>query len=170
MKQIFINDHNLTDEEVEYEVIRVKALIFNSNEEILLAHNNNTYQFPGGHHKTEESLEKTLSREIKEETGIDISINNGPYLLIKTYDDNYFNSNKKVCNKIYYYRLFTDKLPDKTKTNYDELERKTDFNLLYIKFKELENFLNNSLENGSIDKKIAREMFLAIKEYNNLYL
>ena len=49
MKKIIINDHNLTDEDMEQVVVRVKGMIINSKGKILLAHNNNTYQFPGGH-------------------------------------------------------------------------------------------------------------------------
>ncbi len=49
MKKIIINDDHLKDTDVEMRVIRVKGFILNSKNKILLAHNNNTYQFPGGH-------------------------------------------------------------------------------------------------------------------------
>ena len=49
MKTIIFNDNNLTDNDIEMRVVRVKGLMFNSSGKILLAHNNNTYQFPGGH-------------------------------------------------------------------------------------------------------------------------
>lgn len=169
MKQIFINDNHLKEEDIDYEVIRVKALIVNHNDEILLAHNNYTYQFPGGHKDKEEDLESALQRELKEETGMDLVIDTGPFLQIKTYDNDYFNTGKKVENKIYYFRVFTDEEPDFTKTSYDGLEKESDFNLFYIQIQDLKYFINKSMEDATIDPKIGREMLLALSEYNELF-
>ena len=58
MKQILINEDNLKEEELEGTVIRVKAMLINSHGEILLAHNNGTYQLPGGHKEDEEGMEE----------------------------------------------------------------------------------------------------------------
>ena len=49
MKRIFINDNYLRKDDIDFEVVRVKALLVNSKGELLLAHNNNTYQLIGGH-------------------------------------------------------------------------------------------------------------------------
>ena len=119
MKQIIFNDNNLTDNDIELKVVRVKALMINSNGKILLAHNNNTYQFPGGHTEENESKKDCLIREVMEETGIELNVDEEPFLCITTYDNNYFGSGKKVLNSIYYYRTFTDSLPDLSKTHYD---------------------------------------------------
>lgn len=168
MKRILINDDNLNEEELDFEVIRVKGLIINSDGDILIAHNNGTYQFPGGHKEDDETLDECLEREIKEETGIDI-ISEGPFMQITTYDSNYFGQNKKVCNKIYYYVIRTDLTPNFAETHYDELECQTEFNLFYISLEKLHGFLNDSVENGSLDEKIGKEMLLVLEEYNNLY-
>lgn len=169
MRQIFINDCFLKDEDIEFQVIRAKALIVNSRDEVLIAHNNGTYQFPGGHKEDDETLEETLIREIKEETGIDIEVDNGPFIQITTYDNDYFKTGKKVCNKIYYYRILSDVVPNFYETNYDELECQTDFNLFYIKLDQLEGFLQKCIDEGSIEHSIGREMLLVLKEYNNLF-
>ena len=169
MKTIVINDCNLNDEEMEQSVIRVKGLIINSSGKILLAHNNNTYQFPGGHKEDEESIDDCVLREIMEETGIKLEIQEPAFLCIKTYDDNYFGTNKKVVNSIYYYRFFTDDVPHFENTHYDELELATDFNLFYVEFSELKNFLTTNMNSGNIDPKICREMLLVVDEYSNLF-
>ena len=169
MKRILINDYFLKEEDLDFSVVRVKGLIINSNGEILLAHNNNTYQFPGGHIDEGESLEHCLEREIKEETGIDISIKQPPFIQITTYDNNYFNTNKRVANKIYYYRIECDDAPNFEETSYDDLELETDFNLFYIKFKNLDEFLKKCIDDGNIDVNIGREMLLVVKEYNRLF-
>lgn len=169
MKEVIINDNSLLDEEIDEEVVRVKALIINSKGKILLAHNNNTYQFPGGHKEKNESLEECLIREIREEVGIDIKSLEEPFFKIVTYDNDYFGTGKRVLNSIYYYRIITDQEPDFSKTHYDELELATDFNLYYVNFKNLDSFLNKAITDSQVDAKIGREMILAFEEYNKKY-
>ena len=125
MKEIIINDKNLEKEDIEQEVVRVKGLILNSQGKILIAHNNNTYQFPGGHTHEGESLDDCVIREIKEETGIDLKVEEGPFMSIVTYDHDYFGTGKKTLNSIYYYRFFTDEEPNFEETMYDDLELET---------------------------------------------
>lgn len=168
MRRILLNDDNLQEEDLDFEVIRVKGLIINSTGDILIAHNNGTYQFPGGHKEDDENLDDCLEREIREETGISVT-SNGPFMQITTYDSNYFNQNKKVCNKIYYYVLRTDDKPNYAETHYDELECQTDFNLFYISIRELRNFLKRAMDERNLDEKIGREMLLVLDEYNNVY-
>ena len=140
MKEIIFNDENLNRCDVEMEVVRVKALIINSKGKILLAHNNNTYQFPGGHVEDGEDIEECIRREVVEETGIELDIGESPFLSITTYDNNYFNTGKKVLNTVYYFRYLTDEVPNLDKTHYDELELETEFNLFYVDFSTLDNF------------------------------
>ncbi len=169
MKRIFINDDNLIVDDLAYEVIRVKAFIVNSSNEVLIAHNNNTYQLVGGHVEKNEDMEEALVREIKEETGIEVEDISGPFMQIMTYSKNYFNSGKNVCNKIYYYRILSNDVPNLQKTNYDALEKQTDFGLFYINIDDFCDFLEQSIDDGSIDINIGREMLLVLDEYNKLY-
>lgn len=169
MKNIVINDNQLNENDIEEKVIRVKALIINSKGKIILAHNNNTYQFPGGHKNEDETNDECIIREVKEETGINLTVKEPPFLCITTYDDNYFNSGRKVLNSIYYYRFFTDQEPNFLETHYDELELSTDFNLFYINFKDLDSFLQMNINSGDIDAKIGREMLYVIDVYHQLF-
>ena len=169
MKEIIINDHNLLDDEIEEKVIRVKGLIINSRGKILLAHNNNTYQFPGGHLDEGEDMDECIIREILEETGIHVLKKEDPFLCIKTYDNDYFGTGKKVLNMIYYFRFFTDDLPNFEETHYDELELATNFDLFYIEFSNLKNFLMKCIEEDKIDGNIGREMMHVVDIYNEVY-
>lgn len=169
MKQILINKNNLELEDMEKTVIRVKGMLINSNKEILLAHNNGTYQFPGGHKEDDEGMEETLIREVKEETGIDVDLDMGPFMQIVTYDADYFGTGKKVCSKIYYYVIHTDEVPNYQETNYDELECQTEFDLLYTDVLGLGDFLDDAVKEGMMDAGICNEMKLVVDEYNRLY-
>lgn len=169
MKQILINENNLKEEDLESTVIRVKGMIINSNKEILLAHNNGTYQLPGGHKEDDEGMEETLIREVKEETGIDVDLETGPFMQIVTYDNDYFGTGKKVCSKIYYYVIHTDDVPNYDETNYDELELQTEFNLFYTDVIGLDKFLEDAVGEGMLDPNICKEMQLVIREYNRIY-
>lgn len=169
MKKIVINDNDLNNDSIEMEVIRVKGLLINSKGKILLAHNNNTYQFPGGHKEDNESCEECIVREIKEETGISLEMPENPFLCIETYDNNYFDTGKRVLNKIFYYRFITDEVPKLEETHYDELELETDFNLFYVNFPTLDKFIEKQMDLGELDVKIGREMLFVIEEYKNIY-
>ena len=166
MKTIIINEDNLSEDEIEIKVIRVKGLILNSEGKILLAHNNYTYQFPGGHKEDDESLDECIIREIKEETGISLDIKENPFLNIITYDNNYFDTGKKVENSIYYYRFITDEVPNFSETHYDELELETDFDLFYVPFNDFKSFIEKNRNNGTINEKIAKEMEFVISVYD----
>lgn len=165
MKRIFINDANLQESDIDYEVVRVKGLVINSNKELILIENNHTYQLPGGHNRKNEPLEVTLAREIREELGYDITIQQGPFMMITTYDPDYFDSGSRVCSKIYYYIVSSDIEPDINNVRLDAQETETDFTILKIQMKDLELFLKNSIEDGSIDRSIGREMLLVNQEY-----
>ncbi len=169
MKEIIFNDNNLKESDFTEKVIRVKGLIINSDNKILIAHNNNTYQFPGGHLEENENMDECIKREIKEETGIDVNINEEPFLCIRNYDNNYFGTGRKVLNSIYYYRFFTDDAPNFDETNYDELELETEFNLFYVYFPNLKEFINKSIEENTIEEGIGREMIKVVNEYNEIF-
>ena len=165
----FLKSVGLLDSDIEKEVVRVKGLIINSHGKILLAHNNNTFQFPGGHLDEGEDMNECITREIVEETGIHVILKEEPFLCIKTYDNDYFGTGKKVLNSIYYYRFFTDELPNFEETHYDELELATEFDLFYIPFVDLKNFLQKCIEDEKIDPNIGREMIHVVEIYNEIY-
>ena len=169
MKRILINNKSLNKDDLDYKVVRVKVFFVNSNNELLLAHNNETYQLIGGHLKKDETLDECIKREIKEETGIHLRNVSTPFLNITTYDDNYFDTNKKVENSIYYYRVVSDAIPDLSSTEYDDIELQSEFNLFYVKLSDFENFIKNCISEGTVDKNIANEMLIALDEYDYLY-
>lgn len=166
MRKVFINKDNLSLDEIDYEVIRVKSVILNSRNEVLLIFNNNTYQFPGGHKKDGEDIKVALQRELKEELGVDINVDGEPFMLITTYHKNYFGTGSKVCSKIYYYLVHSDLEPNFDEIELTEFENRTDFITLRVNKDELDKFLYNAIESGRIDTNIGREMLYVSNEFN----
>lgn len=169
MKRIIFNDKNMREEDVSFEAIRVKGIVINSNNEVLIAHNNNTYQFIGGHVEGDEDIADALIRELKEETGISDFELNGPFMLIENYTDKYINMDENVHSKIYYYHILTDSKPNMELTNYDILEKQTDFKLFYVNLYSLKEFLTDALKKEMIEEVIYKEMLLVIDEFIRIY-
>lgn len=165
MRVIFINKDNLKDEEIDEEVVRVKGMLVNSNNELLLGYAHNCYQFPGGHKEDGETLSEVLKREIKEETGIELEIENKPFLCIKYYTKNYFNTAKNRCNKIYYIEVKTDEKPDLSKTHYTKEEIEGHFELRYEQLSSVKQVLLDNCDVHTISKAITNEMIIALDCY-----
>lgn len=170
MKRVIINEDNLNIMNIDSTIIRVKALMVNKKDELLIVHNNYTYQFPGGHWKLSESLEDCLKREIKEETGIDSTIETGPFMVIEEYYKNYLETGNSRCNKMYYYIVHNNDNPKVEEMSLSELEKQTDFNLFYIPIKDMKQFLEESIANNTIEKIIGMEMLTVMKEYKENYI
>lgn len=76
MKVVTLNPNKLTMDDIDREQHRVKVLLFNSKDEILLCKINGVYNFIGGHIEENETVLETAQREIKEETGISMRLGN----------------------------------------------------------------------------------------------
>lgn len=168
MQEIFYNDSNLTKEEIDKTIIRVKAVIINDKEEILLASSWNTYQFPGGHLENNETIENALKREIFEETGIIIKNINKPFLLIRSYHKNYRTTNENRENLIYYYQIKTNELPHLDNLHLDDLELKGNYHIDYFPLNKIEKYLNETINLNPINKIIYEEMKTVLKHLKKL--
>ena len=165
MKKIVYNEDNLSDNDINNVVYRAKALIINSNDEILFGYGNNNYQFVGGHLEEGESLDECLVREIKEETGIDIPIlKRDPFISIIYYNKDYpevgINS-KYIAN---YYSIKTDLKPNMYNTNLTENEKEGSFQLRYINKNDALKQLNESLKTCTREN-VVKDTIKVVKEY-----
>lgn len=166
MEQIFINDDNLLSSDIEEEATRVKGLLINSNDEILLGYSYNCYQFPGGHMEGEEPICDVLKREVKEETGIELDVSNvEPFLLSIYYKKNYFKTGKNRCNKIYYLVIKTNELPNLNNTSYTKEEKIGNYELRYVNLKDIKEVLKENENKFPVSKDITREMLIALEYY-----
>ena len=159
MKQLITNKYNLTDSDMTEVVKRVKVLLVNSNNDVLLGYSHNNYQFPGGHVEENETFVQAVNREVLEETGIELNITNiKPFACAIGYYKDWPAEGKNRKIEIYYYEVKTDEKPNLENTEYTENEKDGNFELRYIPLLDVENVLKTNAEEYGDKKGIAREM------------
>ena len=165
MKQIFYNEDNLTEEDINRFVGRARALIINSKREVLVSYYDGVYQTVGGHLDEGETYLECLKREVMEETGIDIETAGlEPFMEIKYYSKNYPEKGTNTCYVINYYEVKTDDLPDRDKIKLTETEINAHFDLKYILLDTLEEILSNMLKTTKY-KRAVSDTLEVVKEY-----
>lgn len=169
METIIYNQDSLTEQEIDKRVVRVKALIINSKNELLLGYSHNTYQFIGGHLEENEDMIEGLKREIEEESGITLQDEViTPFFLRKKYLKNYPEDNVNSSYEYYYYAINTDRLPDLSKVNYTKDEQRGRFELRFIPLSEIEKEFEENKKVSERTANIQEENLEAMKVYKKL--
>ena len=163
MKETIYNYDYLTLEDITEVSIRVKALIINSNKEILLGKSDISYQFPGGHLEDNESLIEALKREVLEETGIELSDEEigSPFYKVTYLNKEYPVKDTNRKSEIYYYAVKTDKEVDLSKVKLTENETKHNYMVEKMSLLSSVDIISKNDNN----KVIERDMINAIEEY-----
>lgn len=173
MKSYIINPDNLKENELNEKVTRVKCFLI-SGDHFVLVSAMGGYQLPGGHVEENEDLQTAVLREINEETGIELDLEEitSPFYEIKRYKQNE-QTNSKRLSKIIYYYIKTNKKPNKNKRNLTEHEKLNNFNLKLVHKDLFEqtilNLYNSEPEtfNGIIAKEII-EAYNILKELSTI--
>ena len=169
MKQLITKKYNLIDSDMTEVVKRVKVLLVNSNNDVLLGYSHNNYQFPGGHVEDNETLIQAVNREVLEETGIELRITNiEPFACAIGYYKDWPAEGKNRKIEIYYYEVKTDEKPNLENTEYTENEKEGNFELRYIPLSNVENILSANAEEYGDKKGIAREMIDLFDVYKTI--
>ena len=170
MKEIIINKNNLTDNDITEVVKRVKVLLVNSHNKILLANSNHEYHLPGGHVEEKEELLDTVNREIKEETGINLNITNiEPFIVSIGYWKDWPEEGKNRKTEIYYFEVLTDLKPNMNNIHLTEKEKEGNFHLEYISLDNIEEVITNNANTYGDKHGIAKEMLQVLPIYKHDY-
>lgn len=164
-KTIIYNDDNICESEINRTVRRAKIVIENSNNEILLCFCHNNYYLLGGHVEDNESDMECLHRELKEESGVDVELNNlMPFItikyLIKDYPEN--GTNSMYIANYYDYRM--NLLPDVNKLNLTEDEKEGNFEIQSIPRDIIIDKLTEALASAT-RKNVVEDTIMVIEEY-----
>lgn len=166
MKKIIVNANNLNEEEMTDLARKVKILLINSQNEIMLGYSHNEYQFPGGTQESNEELIDTVNREIEEETGIKLNLSEIEAFAcaIGYYKDwPAEGRNKKI--EIYYYEVKTDEKPNLDNLNLTEKEKEGNFELRYIPLDNVEEELKKNAKEYGDPHGITKEMLNLFEVY-----
>jgi len=167
MKKVLIDNEIKKDDITDY-ATRVKVLIINSKNEIVIGYSYNTYQFVGGHVEENESLVETINREIEEETGAILDLKSiEPFFIREEYYKDWpsVNRNKSCLN--YYYILYRDIVVNLDNTNYTDDEKKGNFEIRYINMNNLIDEIKNNYNIFPDAKNIGLEMIDALNALNS---
>ena len=133
MKQIDFNETNLTDTEIDKVVRKVRALVINNiTKQMLLVHYAGLYMLPGGSIDNGETEVEALRRELLEEAGIEEAI---PYLLINSYDRNYFDRKSGNINRLTqttFFKVSTNQNINENKKRLTENEKEKNHTIKYM--------------------------------------
>ena len=166
MKEVIYNKDNLTEDDINDVVVRIKVLLIN-DDKILIGNENSVFEFPGGHLEQGESFNECLKREVLEETGIlldDEEIDDSFLGVIYLNKDHpKMGINRK--NEIYYYVVKTNKEVDLSKTSYTENELRHNFKIEEFKLDEVIDKIKDNIPNNEKNKVISRDMIIALEEY-----
>ena len=171
MKKFIKNNNDLKESDITEVVRRVKILLVNSDNEILLGYSHNEYQFPGGHVEEEEDLITAVNREIEEETGLILNISDiKPFACSIGYWKDWPENGKNRKTEVYYYEVPCDLKPNMDNVNYTEHEKNGNFTLRYILIDDIEKVLLENANNYGDKHGIAKEMLELISFYKSTKL
>lgn len=162
------NTDNLSIKDIDEKTTRARAVIVNSNKEVLMCYSNGLqhYEFPGGHLEEDETLEEGLKREILEETGISLDKEKiDLFYAIKYYCKNYHDSGKNRLVEIYYYVVYCDNIYDDSKKNLDSNEIMQSYECQYINVNDLRNTLVENKKTTKENNSALDDMILIWDEF-----
>ena len=166
MKQIDFNETNLTDTEIDKVVRKVRALVINNiTKQMLLVHYAGLYMLPGGSIDNGETEVEALRRELLEEAGIEEAI---PYLLINSYDRNYFDRKSGNINRLTqttFFKVSTHQNINENKKRLTENEKEKNHTIKYMNLSVARYLIETNSTDNPKRKQFDREILTALDEY-----
>lgn len=173
MDYIIYDPYNIKDKKQEEKKEKVRCLIINSNNEILITKYGDSYMFPGGKKEDNETISEALKRELKEELGIEFRNDEVSFLTkFISYQKSYPSVENKISDRkitTYYYVLRKDIKIDINKRKLSEREQKGNFKLFWVPIEEVKDYILKdevSSSNAALRKKYFDEDLLQVL---NLY-
>ena len=170
-----INEDNISIESIDKFIKRPRAIIVNSRNEALIGYASMTthFEFPGGHLEGDETLDEALKREVKEETGIDLSSDKFyPFYHLQYLCKDFPEPGINTSIEFFYYVVYTDKKVNMKESNLDTGEMNEKFAASFIPIEDIEGILEENLKNSKELNTAARDIHhiwqLYIKNMDNI--
>lgn len=170
--KLIINEHNLKNSDIEEYNTKVRAILINNKNHLLIVNYGGTYLLPGGSINNNENIKDCLIRELEEETGAKYNIEELNYLCnLDYFQKNYPKRNSEIKNRLitthYYIGKYKDTIPDKINLTKNEKEGNLKLELLPII--ELENIIINNNNTNPRNIYFQKELLTILKFYKSTY-
>ncbi len=171
MQEIIINKGKLKDEEVTNVVDKARIVLRNDNDEIVFTRFGRVYFLPGGKIELTETPVDTIKREVKEETNIDILLDDiEPFVLVKHYLRDYELGDGTIVNRLintFYFTGFTSK-DDIEYFNLTLMEKHDNLKAFFIEMDEGIELLNGYNRENPKATYLAVETLKVLNLYKEL--
>ncbi len=171
MKEIVINKGRLKQDEITHVVDKARIVLRNDDNEIVLTRFGRVYFLPGGKMEFGETPTDTIKRELKEETNINILLDDiEPFVLVKHYLRDYESGDGEIVNRLintYYFTGFTGK-DDIEYFNLTLKEKQDDLKGFFIEMDEAIELLKEYNKDNPKATYLATETLKVLDEYNTL--
>lgn len=173
MKEIIINKGRLKEEEITEVLDKARIVLRNDDGDFVLSHFERVYFLPGGKVEVTENPVDAVKRELKEETNINILLDDiEPFVLVKNYLRDYESNDGNIVNRLvntYYFTGFTSK-DDIEYFNLTLPEKRDDLRAFFIGMEDARELLKEYNKENPKATYLAIETIKVLDEYENLNL
>lgn len=169
--ELVINEDNLFFEEVQEFNSKVRAILVDESNRILVANYGSVILLPGGSVDEGETTYEAIVRELGEELGQSYSVDELSWILeLSYYQKNYPKRDGSVKNRLVqtYYFVGRYKGVVASAQQLTEKEQKDDFRLELVSIDSLENMIMENVNNNPRNVYFQKELLTVLRFYKNM--
>lgn len=166
--EILLNKDKLLDSDINERSLKVRALLFDENNKVLVANYNGVLMLPGGKVDNGENIIDALSRELSEELGNTYTGDELTYFMtLNFYQKDYPKIEDVMVNRLVrtYYFVGSYKAINNDLQQLSEREKKAKFRLELIPLDELENIVLSNNTDNPRNRYFQDELLEVLKHY-----
>jgi len=169
--ELVINDDNLKISDVEDYSTKVRAILVDEDNKILIANYHSMILLPGGKVDEGETLSTAITRELSEELGQDYDEKElEPFVTLNYYQKNYPKIDGILKNRLVKTHYFVGKYKEikKDLQKLTEREKRGNFRLELVSLNELENLILSNQNNNPRNIYFQKELLTILEMYKNI--
>lgn len=165
---LIINDDNLRTQEMQKETSKVRALLIDDKQQILVANYGGVYLLPGGSIDTNESVLDAIIRELQEELGENYNSDELSFLTtIQYYQRNYPTRDNDHLNRLVNTHYFVGPFKGISKSNqiFTKKEQDDNFKLELIPLVEIKSIVLSNTSTNPRNIYFQKELLTILDFY-----